>query len=148
MSTSYSLVKVGPKEVRGVVDLLKRVFDINEVRTFKLVDSRISSDRHLIMVAKVENTVVGLIECSILKYNILSGGVDRGVIHTLYVEPEYRRLGIAGRLISTSRFWFVSQGVDWVVSDVNMDQDSLIQLFEKQGFDKYQYKMRLVLPKE
>ncbi len=148
MSTSYSVVKVGPKEVRGVVDLLKRVFDINEVRTFKLVDSRISSDRHLIMVAKVENNVVGIIECSILKYNILSGGVDRGVIHTLYVEPEYRGLGIAGRLMTTSRFWFSSQGVDWVISDVNMDQEALTNLFEKQGFDKYQVKMRLVLPKE
>ncbi len=139
---AVQIQKVGTKQIRQVVDLLKNVLDINEIKTFKLLEERIDSNRHLMLLAKAGSRAIGLVECSILQYNILTGGIDRGVIHTLYIDPEFQRRQIASRLIESAGFWFAGNGVDWVVVDVDVTNKELLSFFESAGFETYQIKLR------
>jgi GNAT superfamily N-acetyltransferase len=50
--------------------------------------------------------------------------VDTGFIADVYVDPEFRRQGIARRLVETINKWFTEQGVrhvEWQVAVANAD---------------------------
>lgn len=55
-------------------------------------------------------------------------------VSDLYVRPEYRRQGIATRLVETLRVWALTQGV-WRLSLVIAEQNPAHGLWQRLGFE-------------
>jgi len=132
---TVEIQKIGPKDIRHVVDLLKTSFEINEVKLFKLIESRLESDNNLLLLAKMDGRTAGVIECCIEPQGMLMSGTVRGRIATLFVKEDARRKGVGSRLMDTARFWFFGAGVDWVVCDVPMNDEGALGFMKKFQFD-------------
>ncbi len=141
MTNNIGIHKVGSKDIRAVVELLGQFAEINDVRAFKLLEPRIDSEKHLLLMAKAGTEAVGVLEASIVQYNSLTGGIDRGSIRTLYVKEEYRREKVATKMIDLANFWFKNREIDWIVVDVPLEDDGPKALFESLGYESYQIKM-------
>ncbi len=74
-------------------------------------------------VAEVGGQVVGYVLGTIIDLHPdLFEHVDSGFIADIYVDPAYRRLGIARDLVETINAWFAGQGVqhvEWQVAAAN-----------------------------
>lgn len=134
MNHQVQIHKTGQKEMRVVIDLLKDFYDTSEVKAIKHLESRIRSDRHLLLLAKISGKPVGLIECSIEEIQNLYGNLKRGLIEILYVKEEYRKKGVAGQLVEASGYWFASSDVDQVAIIVPEDNSELKGFIENKNF--------------
>ena len=76
-------------------------------------------------VAEVGGQVVGYILGAVIDLTAdLFEYVDAGFIADVFVDPAYRRRGIARRLVETMNNWFAEQGVarvEWQVATKNPD---------------------------
>jgi GNAT superfamily N-acetyltransferase len=76
-------------------------------------------------VAEVAGQVVGYILGAVIDLlPDLFEHVDSGFIADIFVDPVYRRRGIARRLVETLNAWFAEQGVyriEWQVATANPD---------------------------
>jgi SAM-dependent methyltransferase/GNAT superfamily N-acetyltransferase len=57
-----------------------------------------------------------------------------GLFSTTYVEPEFRRLGVAEALLSSGEAWMREQGMTLGVTYTDQANVKLIQLYEKRGY--------------
>ncbi len=76
-------------------------------------------------VAEVDGQVVGYILGAVIDMHAdLFEYVDSGFIADVFVDPAYRRRGIARRLFETISAWFAEQGVhlvEWQVASQNLE---------------------------
>jgi aminoglycoside 6'-N-acetyltransferase I len=83
-----------------------------------------------------DHSAIGLVEISI---HYSADGCDTknvGFIEGLYVEPDYRRKGIAKQLIEKSFEWFRANGCKEVASDSLIDNQESISMHLALGFDE------------
>lgn len=59
---------------------------------------------------------------------------EYGLMATIYVEPEARREGVAGRLVDQVEAWMRAQGLARAATNTSQHNDKLIRLFEKRGY--------------
>lgn len=94
-------------------------------------------------VAEVGGQVVGYVLGAVIDLQSdLFEYVDTGFIADVYVDPEYRRQGIARRLVETITRWFTEQGVrhvEWQVAAANTDG---IRFWEALGGQAITVRMR------
>jgi ribosomal protein S18 acetylase RimI-like enzyme len=136
MAEPIALQKVGQKDMRAVVELLKQFTEVNEVKLIKLLETRIHSERHLLLLAKDDKTPVGLLECAVHDSITLWGQNIRGVVSALVVAEPYRRKGIASQLISTAGFWFSGNGVEQITCELPISGTEAELFFISQGYEK------------
>lgn len=144
MSNGIVIQKVEKKEIPKVVELVMDISDSGEVRVFKYLESRINSDRHLLLLAISNKEPVGLLECSIRQLNTLLGSVKQGVLSTIYIKQSYRRQGIAGKLLKTAGYWFGVSDAEMIFCDVLEVEEDLAAFLKSSEFEvkslKYQRK--------
>jgi len=58
----------------------------------------------------------------------------RGIIHHMCVHPDFRRMGIASRLVSTAEEALKREGIQKVFGLVFIDNDRANAFWEKQGY--------------
>ena len=58
----------------------------------------------------------------------------RGIIHHMCVHPEYRRMGIAGRLVSEAEKALKAEGIQKVFGLVFRDNDAANAFWESRGY--------------
>ena len=58
----------------------------------------------------------------------------RGIIHHMCVHPEYRRLGIAGHLVSAAEEALKKEGIQKIFGLVFKDNDPANAFWEEQGY--------------
>ncbi len=58
----------------------------------------------------------------------------RGIIHHMCVHPEYRRMGIAGRLVSEAERALKAEGIQKVFGLVFRDNDTANAFWESRGY--------------
>jgi GNAT superfamily N-acetyltransferase len=61
-------------------------------------------------------------------------GSGYGLISTIYILPDYRRLGIADRLLMAGEAWFVGLGLGRSSTWTSATNPKLIRLCEKHGY--------------
>ena len=95
-------------------------------------DSREGIDRYLkrnprtCFAAVKEDRIIGV---------ILTGHDGRrGIIHHMCVHPDFRRLGIAARLVSAAEEALKKEGIQKVFGLVFVDNDTANAFWEKQGY--------------
>ncbi len=103
----------------------------------------IKSPTNLILVAEIDEKVVGYIWGyveTIMKHKI-------GKIQELIVTSKQRGKGIGKELIKRMLDFFKSRGC--IISEIGVfvENEPTIKVYEKSGFKKKEYKMRLVLNK-
>lgn len=97
-------------------------------------------------VAEVGGRVIGYLLGAVIDLQSdLFEYVDTGFIADVYVDSEYRRQGIARRLVETINRWFTEQGVrhvEWQVATANADA---IRFWEALGGQAITVRMRMGL---
>ena len=95
-------------------------------------DSREGIDRYLkrnpntCFAAVAEGEIIGV---------ILTGHDGRrGIIHHMCVNPQYRRMGVASRLVNAAEDALKKEGIQKVFGLVFRDNDAANAFWEKQGY--------------
>jgi GNAT superfamily N-acetyltransferase len=98
------------------------------------------------VVADVDGRVVGYLLGAVIDLQSdLFEYVDTGFIADIYVDPEYRRQGIARRLVEAINGWFADEGVrrvEWQAAVANPDA---IRFWEALGGRAITVRMRMEL---
>jgi len=134
MSEQIQMQKVGHKDIRHVIELLKDFSEINDVKIMKLLEARVASDQHLILMGKVGTESAGILECTIEQREALCGNSRIGNISTLFVKEEFRRKGVASHLMDTAKFWFKGADLEAVECRAKNDDAALVGFLEKYEF--------------
>ncbi|XAR60757.1 Peptide alpha-N-acetyltransferase [Bertholletia excelsa] len=106
-----------------------------------------NSPLHSMLVAEVDNELVGVIQGSI-KMVTLNKDVNKvGYILGLRVSPPYRHRGIGTSLVRNLQQWFVANQVDYAYMATEKDNEASINLFvNKFGFVRFRTPAILVQP--
>ncbi|MBS0196913.1 MAG: GNAT family N-acetyltransferase [Planctomycetes bacterium] len=95
---------------------------------------RAADPRSVLLVADDAGTlagfIVGTVESEIPIYDIS----ELGFIHDMWVEPTFRRRGLATRLVSGAVQRFLAMGVKQVRLDTAVPNQEARELFERAGF--------------
>ncbi|MBE5821284.1 MAG: GNAT family N-acetyltransferase [Clostridiales bacterium] len=93
----------------------------------------------LILTAYNENELAGFV---IVTYNLV---FKKAIIEDMYVPAKFRNLGIAKRLYSMVINEAKENGIDTITIMTEFNNTSIINFFEKNGFDKFQNQVQLIL---
>jgi ribosomal protein S18 acetylase RimI-like enzyme len=94
------------------------------------------NDRSVFLVAEPEATsslagfLIGTTETEVPIYRVK----EYGFIHDLWVEPEYRKAGVARRMVEAAIAQFTQIGVPQVRLDVASPNEAALRLFKTCGF--------------
>ena len=95
-------------------------------------DSREGIDRYL---TRNPNTCFAAVDGDKIIGVILTGHDGRrAIIHHMCVHPNYRRMGIAGRLVSAAEEALKKEGIQKIFGLVFKDNDAANAFWENQGY--------------
>ncbi len=79
---------------------------------------------------------IGMIDLRVRNYAEGAPGLSAPYVEDLWVEPEHRRQGVAGRLLQAAEQWARGEGYDWLGSDARFDNDGSHSWHRAAGFDE------------
>lgn len=82
---------------------------------------------------------------SLIGYCISSIDQNEGDIESLYLKPEFRKLGAGNVLISESMKWLKGQGVDSISVTVAAGNESVLDFYRSHGFELSTLKMKTIM---
>jgi len=59
-----------------------------------------------------------------------------GLFSTTYVDPDFRRLGLAKRFLATGEAWMRAQGLHRAATDTGLHNIKLIRLYQQHGYQQ------------
>ena len=83
-----------------------------------------------------ENRIVGTLECALNPMHLGGAEVQGGYLYGLSVDPEYRRLGIAARLLATCEDYLKEYGADFAYCSVLDDNYPSLGLLGRSGYEE------------
>ena len=94
-----------------------------------------------IFVAAEDDKIIGMVLGK--RYNTISISKykKKGYISNLYVDKEYRKKGIGGKLILHTLKWLKKQGVPHITVEVHIKNSAAQNLYRKLGFNDYTIKL-------
>lgn len=113
------------------------------------LSTMLHSRRHLVAVAEADGKPAGFLTAGILRMDrklSFHGQSMIGMIHDLYLIPEYRGAGLARRLLDRAEDWLAGQGASLVECQV-VEGNSLGRAFwARQGYTPVSTTRSKVLP--
>ncbi len=103
----------------------------------------VKDQTNLILIAEIDNKIVGYIWSYVEKRN----NYKCGIIQELIVTSKQRGRGIGKELIKMMLAFLKKKGCTVSEIEVNVKNEPTMKLYEKSGFIKKEYKMRLILNK-
>jgi len=85
---------------------------------------------------EADNALIAFISLS-LRRDYVEGKVDSnpvGYLEAIYVEPEYRKRGIARELVSFAKIWSIEQGCSMLASGCELANEESRIFHNKIGF--------------
>lgn len=137
----YIIEKCGVNETKEVDILLNKLilgekqYDKNISDNFivkEFYETKINDDNNCILVAKIDNKIIGYLYGFILNSDI--DIEQKAQLDALYVEEEYRKLGIANSLINEFINWAKLKQVKFIELNVCNENINAINLYKKYGF--------------
>jgi aminoglycoside 6'-N-acetyltransferase I len=83
-----------------------------------------------------DGTPVGMIDAWIRNYAEGAPNFRAAYVEDLWVEPQFRRSGVAGALLSAVEEWAKSRGLDWLGSDAFLDNEVSHAWHRAAGFEE------------
>ncbi len=102
----------------------------------------INADTIELVVAEIDNTVVGCGYVRIETSKHYLKHKSHGYFGFMYVDTEYRGKGINNKIIDALAQWAGQQGIYELRLDVYHDNTTAIHAYEKAGFTKHMIEMR------
>ena len=115
--------------------------DDNGDRWLESVRNTIEHGQGFLLSAQIGEEIAGFVYASIIRNLPLKVTEEMGVIHDLYVQPEYRRRGISRRLLVECLVKLKMNGVKTVRINVLSNNETAINLYENLGFTIYRHSM-------
>ena len=102
-----------------------------------------NNDSNVIFCAKIDKEIVGYIYCK-LDYDCNGPMLHQeALIDGLYVKGEYRRRGIASKLIAHAKKWVEDKKIkNLYINVLEQNRDAMI-LYYKNGFENFERKLKL-----
>lgn len=114
-------------------------YDLNEDTLPRVLENRLRSRLILTAVAQEETgRLLGFVFCSILRLSpeyLCRGEGSVGYLNDLYVAPEARRRGLAGRLNAYAEQWLKEQGVTVMELQVLGKNEQAQQFWKQQAME-------------
>lgn len=98
------------------------------------IDDILTSDRDAVFMALVEGTPAGMIETRLRDYCEGCETSPVGYIEAWFVYPQFRGLGVAGRLTHVAENWAREKGCSEMGSDTWLDNQTSIHAHLKLGY--------------
>lgn len=101
-------------------DLWKEDYSETEMKSF--FDEAMNSDKYRILLYVADNIPSAFIFLSI-RTDYVEGAESSptGYLEGIYVKPEFRKSGIAGKLLSEGEKWLIEKGCKQIGSDAYID---------------------------
>lgn len=121
---------------------IEKVFDINLSKTYiisdkqkNIIEKRIKSRKEIFLIAEENEKIIGLIDGYILDNNHHIEKV--GYLDHLCVKKDYRKLGIAKKLIDDFSIKMKNKKVGYIKLNAFENNIPAINLYKKLGFKEY-----------
>lgn len=103
----------------------------------EMLDIYEHTETQLVLVAETgDKKLVGFLEASIRPF-VEDCRSDRvGYLEGWFVEPEYRRRGIGGKLVVTAEDWARQKECEEMASDAEIGNDSSLEAHLKLGYEE------------
>jgi len=95
-----------------------------------------------VFVAIEKSEIVGLITCKTYRSLYVLGYKRFGYISNIYIKKDFRRKGIAEKLIKKATSWFKQRKAQKISLELYEKNKPAINLYHKLGFKNYSIKMR------
>ena len=118
--------------------------DIEE-KALKKRRKTLESDNAICFVAEIDEELVGLVSASIDNEDGLFKQLGTAYIHDLYVRPDYRREGLASKLMNKIENWASDNSCQYVEFSVDSPNTPAIEFYRDEGYSEIRKKMRKAL---
>jgi ribosomal protein S18 acetylase RimI-like enzyme len=130
---------------QGVIEA-ERPFDITLKRgatRYYDLEEMITAPHIELVVAELDGQLVGSGYARIENAKPYLQHVQHGYLGFMYVKPEHRGKGINQKIIERLKTWCVEQGILELRLEVYFLNEPAIKAYEKIGFEKHMFEMRL-----
>lgn len=93
-----------------------------------------------LLVARDDDRLVGFVTFS-TEQGSYEQTTDRGLIHDIYVRPEYRDQGVGSQLLSSAERKLEAEGVDRVSLEMLADNDAARRFYERHGYSPHRLEL-------
>lgn len=95
----------------------------------------IKSSNQNIFIAKTDGNYVGFIQLSI-RADYVEGATSSPIVYIegLYVEPDYKKQGVANRLVKKAENWALKKNCMEIASDAELNNRNSIEFHKSIGF--------------
>ena len=83
-----------------------------------------------------EGDPIGMIDARARNYAEGAPNLRAAYVEDLWVEPDYRRQGIAQHLLKAVEEWARAEGLDWLGSDTTLDNQKSVEWHLGRGFEE------------
>ena len=105
-----------------------------ESRAVELTRGELSAPGEVILVASIEDAIVGMLRCRLVRRMPLVAGDRQAVVTTVYVVPAQRRRGVLSALLNSADRWCRRQGVTDMRLQCALTNDAGRKAWESLGF--------------
>lgn len=130
---------------QGVVEA-ERPFDITLKRTDTLyydIEEMIHAPHVELLVAEINGELAGCGYVRIEDSKMYLQHRQHAYLGFMYTHPAHRGKGVNHKIIGALKDWAIKQGVPELRLEVYVQNESAIKAYEKIGFTKHMYEMRL-----
>lgn len=103
--------------------------------------SQVGDEESLVLVAERAGEIVGYVYAGLEPMSWVELRAPCGFVHDIFVDPDARRQGIAGRLMRAAIEWVGSKGLPRVILSAAAVNEGAQQLFESLGFRRTMVEM-------
>jgi ribosomal protein S18 acetylase RimI-like enzyme len=153
--TETEIEQAEESDIRPIVEdlwhpLAKEMEDVSEHNELadgdvvqKSIDYRKSKlgDDYAIFYSTSGNEKTGFVAVDIKDGNPIFARGAYGVITDLYVKKDYRRQGIAGKLLEKAEEFLEVRDISVVQLEVNVENQKALELYMDKGYEKERHKM-------
>ena len=93
------------------------------------IKKEIEKDINLFLVAEIEGKIVGTV--------LATHDGRKGWINRLAVHPDYRKKGLATKLVKYAEDWLSSQGIEIIACLIEEGNEPSMRLFKKLGYREH-----------
>ena len=119
-----------------------------DARAVELTRGELTAPGEVILVASIDDAIVGMLRCRLVRRMPLVAGDRQAVVTTVYVVPAQRRRGVLGALLNAADRWCRRQGVTDMRLQCAVTNDVGRKAWESLGFTPAETLYFRTIPRE